>query len=250
MFQAECRVSGTRSTTRPASYPVRLAGDRRPRDQNARFGPMRRSGGRDPSEKTAPQPAADSRTGRNHAPEPHKQGVFWQTLFMTNDSSTGIGNRCPLSLYERLRTTTASPDQNTASNGSGQGQDRDTQCGQEATGRNVPCRPFDAPNANRNHRRRRDGPKCCRPRRGMRFRLRYDSIGTAAALLGNKGYRGNRRHCRNPKNRQCPVPFLQHIFELAVRNPPNQGSLDVPRQVRQASSVGDARGHCLRRARP
>ncbi len=38
MLQAERRGSSARSTTRPDSYPVRLADGRRPRDHNARFG--------------------------------------------------------------------------------------------------------------------------------------------------------------------------------------------------------------------
>ncbi len=38
MFQAERRGSSARSTTRPYSYPVRLAGACRPRDHDAQFG--------------------------------------------------------------------------------------------------------------------------------------------------------------------------------------------------------------------
>ena len=44
-----------------------VAGGRRPRDHNTRFGSMRRSGGRDPSGKTVPQPAANHAISRSHA---------------------------------------------------------------------------------------------------------------------------------------------------------------------------------------
>ncbi len=60
-------VPPTRSTTRPYSYPVRLAGARRPRDHDAQFGAVRRSGRRDPSEWTVPRSAANHACIRSHA---------------------------------------------------------------------------------------------------------------------------------------------------------------------------------------
>ena len=60
-------IPPARSTTRPYSYPVRLAGARRPRDHDALFGAVRRSGRRDPSGRTVPQSAANHATLRSHA---------------------------------------------------------------------------------------------------------------------------------------------------------------------------------------
>ena len=44
-----------------------VAGGCRSRDHNTQFGSMRRSGGRDPSGKTVPQPAANQADKRSHA---------------------------------------------------------------------------------------------------------------------------------------------------------------------------------------
>ena len=54
-------------TARPSSYPVRSAGTRRPRDHDAQFGAVRRSGRRDPSSWTVPRSAANQAVARSHA---------------------------------------------------------------------------------------------------------------------------------------------------------------------------------------
>ena len=67
MIQAERRSSSARSTTRPCSYPVQLAGGRRPRDYDARFGRCDVPGGGTHLIPTVPQNAANHAPSRSHA---------------------------------------------------------------------------------------------------------------------------------------------------------------------------------------
>lgn len=67
MIQAERRSSSARSTTRPCSYPVRLAGGRRPRDHDARFGRCDVPGGGTHLIPTVSQNAANHAPSRSHA---------------------------------------------------------------------------------------------------------------------------------------------------------------------------------------